>query len=449
MLEVVDAILVDDAEIEPNHDGWYLSEDALNAVHNQARSAGRGLVEFHNHRAGPPGFSAIDERALAEMSGYAVDLLDGAPYGAAVWAQEAIRADWWRPGPDAALERAPFRTVTVVGEHLKVLNAQPATDERFTRQIPLLGPGAQAAIGTLRVGLVGAGGTGSHICLALAYLGFRDFVVLDDNLVDTTNLNRLVTADQADLHSPKTIVARRRMRAIDPRIKVRTLPGLTPGGAHPELNDVDLIIGCVDHDGPRHRLNQIAIDTRTPLLDIATGVDERGTPLALGGRVTLMLPGEACLTCQSELDSAEISRWAKPEHERALDRAHGYGTGTANPSVVYLNGLAVNAALAEIGAWISGARPRPAGSTSTWSDFAGPPQARRSALAGFPRATPDASTAPTRREQRRFREPQLSFRCQQGWTLPQQSSCPAPTGPGLFAQRAFRSMRARLSVGSE
>ena len=125
---------------------------------------------------------------------------------------------------------------------------------------------------------------------------------------------------------------------------------------HPELNDVDLIIGCVDHDGPRHRLNQIAIDTRTPLLDIATGVDERGTPVALGGRVALILPGEACLTCQGELDSAEISRWAKPEHERALDRAHGYGTGTANPSVVYLNGLAVNAALAEIGAWISGAR---------------------------------------------------------------------------------------------
>ena len=163
MLEVVDVILIDDAEIKPNHDGWYLSEDALNAVHNQARSAGRGLVEFHNHRAGPPGFSAIDERALAEMSRYAVDLLDGAPYGAAVWAQGAIHAEWWRPGPGAALERRPFRTVTVLGEHLKVLNAQPATDERFTRQIPLLGPGAQAAIGTLRVGLVGAGGTGSHI----------------------------------------------------------------------------------------------------------------------------------------------------------------------------------------------------------------------------------------------------------------------------------------------
>lgn len=359
VLEVVDVILIDDTQIEPNHDGYYLSEEALDAVHNQARAAGHGLVEFHNHRAGPPAFSAIDERALVEMSRYAVDFLDGIPYAAAVWAQGAIRADWWRPGPDGSLERRPFRTVTVLGEHLKVLNAPPATDERFNRQIPLLGPDAQAAIGALRVALVGVGGTGSHVALALAYLGFRDLVVLDDDHVETINLNRLVTADQADLQSPKTIVARRRVRAIDPRIKVRALPGLTPAGRHPELNDVDLIIGCVDHDGPRHLLNQIAIDTRTPLLDIATGVDEQAEPVALGGRVALVLPGEACLSCQGELDSAEISRWAKPERERALDRAHGYGTGTANPSVVYLNALAVNAALAELGAWVSGAR-RPA-----------------------------------------------------------------------------------------
>jgi hypothetical protein len=358
VLEVVDIILINDGDIEPNHDGWYLSDNALDAVHNQARSARRGLVEFHNHRAGPPGFSSIDERALAEMTSYVIDLLDGAPYCAAVWAQGALHAEWWRPGsgPDPALERRPFRTVTVLGEHLKVLNAKPTTDERFTRQIPLLGPDAQAAIAAMRVGLVGAGGTGSHAALDLAYLGFRDFVILDDDLVDTTNLNRLVTADQADLQSPKTIVARRRMRAIDPSIKVRTLPGLTPTGDHPELKDLDLIVGCVDHDGPRHRLNQIAIDTRTPLLDIATGVDEGGTPLALGGRVALILPGEACLTCQDELDSSEISRWVKSDQDRALDRAHGYGTGTANPSVVYLNGLAVNAALAEVGAWISGAR---------------------------------------------------------------------------------------------
>jgi hypothetical protein len=105
--------------------------------------------------------------------------------------------------------------------------------------------------------------------------------------------------------------------------------------AAPLEHDVDLIIGCVDHDGPRHRLNQIAVATRTPYIDIATGVDDTGGRPALGGRIVLVVPDGPCLTCLGELDSAEISRWAKPAAQQALDRAHGYGTGSANPPVVY------------------------------------------------------------------------------------------------------------------
>ena len=59
----------------------------------------------------------------------------------------------------------------------------------------------------------------------------------------------------------------------------------------------------------------------------------------------LTRPGRPCLTCLGELDSAEIGRWAKSLDQQALDRLYGYGTGTPNPSVVYLNGLSVSAAL--------------------------------------------------------------------------------------------------------
>ncbi len=235
---------------------------------------------------------------------------------------------------------------------------------RFNRQLPLLGADAQASISSMRVALVGAGGTGSHAAVALAHLGFRNVLIFDDDLVETTNLNRMVTAEHADIGSPKNLVARRRMRAIDPLVWAHQLPGITVAGANPELHDVDLIIGCVDHDGPRHRLNQIAVDSRIPYLDIATGADDTAEPIALGGRVVFVLPGGPCLTCLEELDSAEVARWAKSADQQALDRRHGYGTGTANPSVVYLNGLTVNAALVELAAWLSGSR-RPA----TWLDI--------------------------------------------------------------------------------
>jgi hypothetical protein len=285
VLDVVDIALIDDHDIERGRNGWCLADHALDRVHNHAMTANLGMVEFHNHTFGPPGFSAIDEAALTPMAGYVLDLLHGGPYGAAVWAQGAVHADWWRPSPagDGSIERRPFDTVTVLGDHLRVLNAHAVTDERFIRQLPLLGPNTQAALATMRVAVVGAGGTGSHVALNLAYLGFRNVFVLDDDCVEITNLNRLVTADHADIGSPKTFAARRRMRSIDPLIQVHPRDGLTITGAHSELGDVDLIIGCVDHDGPRHRLNEIAIDTHTPYIDIATGVDNTHQPAALGG----------------------------------------------------------------------------------------------------------------------------------------------------------------------
>jgi hypothetical protein len=358
-LDVVDVVLVDDQDVEHDLNSSYLADRAVDRIHNQAVVAGNGLVEFHNHRFGPPRFSRTDENALGPMASYALELLGGMPYGAAVWSQGAVHAEWWRSTPESGVERGRYRTVMVIGDQLRIINASPIADDRFARQLPLLGPAAQAAIATMRVAVIGAGGTGSHVALNLAYLGFRDVMVLDDDLVDASNLNRLTTADHADIGAPKTIVARRRMRAVDPQIQVRAMPGITVTGDHPELHDVDLIIGCVDHDGPRHRINQLAIDTRTPYIDIATGVDDTCEPPAVGGRVVLVLPDGPCLTCLKELDSAEIARWAKPVDQQDLDRRHGYGTGAANPSVIHLNGLTVNAALTELAAWLSGTR-RPA-----------------------------------------------------------------------------------------
>jgi molybdopterin/thiamine biosynthesis adenylyltransferase len=356
VLEVVDISLIADEDVEHDDSGWYIGNTALDRVHNQAIALSTGLAEFHNHGVGPPRFSRTDEVSLAPMASYAVELLAGHPYVAAVWAAGGIHAEWWGNKNDEGIVRGRFDTVTVIGDQLRVLNASIVREERYARQLPLLSDEGQAAVAAMRVAVVGAGGTGSQALMNLAYLGFRNLLVLDDDKVETTNLNRLVTAEPVDLGIAKTTAARRRVRAIDPRIDVTPMPGIAIDGGCQELNDVDLIIGCVDNDGPRQRLNKIAVDTRTPYLDIATGVDDTGLPLVVGGRVIFILPGDACLSCLNELDPAEVSRWAKSPDQQRLDREHGYGTDSANPSVVHLNALAVGAAMSEVIAWISGAR---------------------------------------------------------------------------------------------
>jgi ThiF family protein len=355
VLEVVGTALVDELDTTRVIDGWYIGDQALDQVHNHALATGYGIVEFHNHRHGPPAFSHTDEDALAPTVRYCLDLLGGTPYGAAVWADGAVHAEWWRLDADGLVERGQFNTVTVLGDQLRVLNAKPVFEERPARQLPLLGTRAQAAIATLRVAVVGLGGVGSHLAQGLAYLGFRDVLLMDDDLVEITDLNRMVTAGYADIGQSKAQVTRRRMRAIDPLMTINTAGGLTATGEHPELEDIDLIIGCVDDDGPRNRLNQIAVRTRTPYLDIEAGADDTVEPFTLGGRIILTTPHGPCLTCFATLDAAEIARWAKPVDQRL--HSHGTGAGSAKPSVVYLNGLTGHAALTELAAWLSGARP--------------------------------------------------------------------------------------------
>lgn len=356
VLEVIGVELISDTDVETDGTGWYLAEEALDRVHNAAAAGGHGLIEFHNHRIGPPRFSRTDEAGLMPMATYVTDLLQGRPYGAGIYADGALHVCWWTRNADG-LRRDTFRTVAVIGNQYRILNARPVDDERLTRQAALVGPAGQATIAAMRVAVVGAGGTGSHIALALVYLGFRDVLILDDDHVELSNLNRTVTAGLTDVRAPKNLVARRRMREVDPQITVTPLPALTPDRPNPELNNVDLIVGCVDHDGPRDRLNQIAVDTATPYIDIATGIDNDPTPAAVGGRAAFVVPGGPCLHCLGELDPAEITRWAKKTDQQQLDQQHGYGTGLPNASVVHLNGLVVYAAATELVAWIAGTRP--------------------------------------------------------------------------------------------
>ena len=79
--------------------------------------------------------------------------------------------------------------------------------------------------------------------------------------------------------------------------------------------------------------------------------------MTMGGHVICVIPGGPCLHCLGELDPGEVGRWAKSSSQRAEDRRHGYGTTEPNPAVAHLNGLAANAAVAELVAWVAGHRP--------------------------------------------------------------------------------------------
>src|SRR5437867_2924038 len=100
------------------------------------------------------------------------------------------------------------------------------TDDRWARQVLAFGEAGQRKIAAVHAGVVGLGGIGAQIAQALGYLGVVRYTLVDDDRVETTNLNRLVgaTPDDAATTVLKVDVARRLLRAINPAVEAVSLP---------------------------------------------------------------------------------------------------------------------------------------------------------------------------------------------------------------------------------
>ncbi len=93
----------------------------------------------------------------------------------------------------------------------------------YDRQIRAFGEEGQAALARLRLGVVGLGGTGSVVVQQLAHLGVSDFLLVDPDAVETTNLNRTVGSTPKSVGESKVSVAARMIRSIRPDARVEEI----------------------------------------------------------------------------------------------------------------------------------------------------------------------------------------------------------------------------------
>jgi len=76
--------------------------------------------------------------------------------------------------------------------------------ERYDRQLKIIGVEGQEKLKKSRVLVVGAGGLGSPVLLYLAAAGVGELVVVDDGLVELSNLNRQILYRTSDIGKPKS-----------------------------------------------------------------------------------------------------------------------------------------------------------------------------------------------------------------------------------------------------
>ncbi|MFT4135844.1 ThiF family adenylyltransferase [Microbacterium sp.] len=145
-----------------------------------------------------------------------------------------------------------------------------AERERTARHAALAGFGelAQRRLAAAHVAVVGAGGLGSAVVLALAAAGIGTLTVIDDDDVDASNLQRQVMHRRSDIGSPKTDSAARVAADLSDTVVVPVARRLTRENAAELLSGADVVIDGSD-----------LFATRAA---VAAGAEALGIPLVWG-----------------------------------------------------------------------------------------------------------------------------------------------------------------------
>ncbi len=173
---------------------------------------------------------------------------------------------------------------------------------------------------------------------ALTHLGVEDFLLLDPDIVEPANLNRLVGATPQDVGLPKVCVAENWSRRINPaaRIDARQESVLKAVVAR-SLADTDFVFCCTDSHGSRAVLNQFAYQYLVPVIDMGVVIAiQKNLVTHVAGKVQLLVPGLPCLACGNLLDPEEIRRDLLSDFERRND-PYILGQPEPAPAVISLN----------------------------------------------------------------------------------------------------------------
>jgi hypothetical protein len=192
--------------------------------------------------------------------------------------------------------------------------------------------------------VIGCGGTGSATAILLARLGIGNILLIDEDIVDVTNLNRLhgATRVDADGMRPKVEVLAREIAGM--ALGTRVVPRQAWVGDHQVRDDLkccDIVFSCTDdHDG-RLLLNRLAYFYLIPVIDMGLAIEAvpGGGIRDVTARVTLLSPGAPCLLCRQVIDvvtarDENLRRQQPEEYERRKREGYIRGGDDAAPAVV-------------------------------------------------------------------------------------------------------------------
>jgi len=237
----------------------------------------------------------------------------------------------------------PIDRLFIVGDRLRLVrsfNLEIAgLSPAFDRNVRAFGAAVQQTLADLRIAVVGCGGTGSVIAEQLARLGVRKLMLIDPDELSSSNVTRVYGSTPDDVGKPKVQILGDHLQRIAPDASIDRVRGMiTVKPIAKLLSACDVVFGCTDDNAGRLVLSRLATYLLIPVIDSGVLLTSGDTGLLEGidGRVTVLVPGQACLICRDRIDLARASAELLTPEERIRRADEGYAPalGRAEPAVV-------------------------------------------------------------------------------------------------------------------
>ena len=349
---------------EPDCVSWP-TESILPSIRKAAEHS-LAVLKIHSHPAGHAAFSKRDDAADRELFPSIMGRVDDSgPHASAIMLpQGRIMARAVYDAGNAGALFVPVETVVVAGDCIQFWRgdasgpnaADNAVPAFATRHAQAFGAGTAAALRRLSVAIVGVSGTGSPVAEMLARLGVGELILVDPDIVEDKNLNRILNATKQDIGRPKANVVAQAIKRIGLSTHVISLNrDLLDPDVVRRVALSDIMFGCVDSVDGRDLMNRLAVYYNLPYFDLGVRLDadEKGGIEAINGTVHYLQPDGSSLLSRGvytpeDLRAAALRRSDPAMYEKLQRQKYLHGIREDRPAVISVNTLVASMAVNEL-----------------------------------------------------------------------------------------------------
>lgn len=314
---------------------------------DRAEREGWTLVKVHSHPTGTPEFSETDTagdlRLLPAIRDWieaddrlhcsVVMLPSGAMFGRYLDQHGTLVA---------------LNAIQCVGDDLRRWATGATLGDSAASHVAAFGEETFRLLGDMSIAVVGCSGTGAPLIEQLARLAPKELVLVDDDVVEVRNLNRIpnATREDAETKRRKVDVLADAIRRMDLGTTVRVVPhNLWSAEGVRAVAECDMVFGCMDSIDGRFLLNLLATDYVLPYIDVGVRLvaDEKngGIQAACGSIHYLQPVGSSLISrglfTMEDVSAAGLRRNDPDAHAQQVKDGYIRGAPTSRPAVVSIN----------------------------------------------------------------------------------------------------------------